>query len=826
MTGISSFQPAQSYPTVNASPARTADELRAERETISQPSNVPDAPPLETHRSSQAVKKQADPTSARLQAPLSPSANAAAQALAKPAPNLFERFAQAVSTAYHENRANSAAGDLAKHIKTGRFDASSVDLMANLTRHAAHLDPAGARQARSHPAIAILQGKLAGADGDTLVKVRNSPVFGELKAASTRTHAANEATLKRQKGLGLADSVELAGAAASQRAGAALKSNRHLDKMSAILGAACSGAHEGGAAGMRDRIDQQSTDKRLGQLKTESTLATEYPATLAPASSPLAHLGQAELSELSTFIKARFPAVPAPSQDNPVAIDARRELVQRQALKCEQQASQMLGKRLKGLSESARQQALRSIISADPKTLQRDLQPPQGNALRQAFNRVVGGNPAVAPELANYLQRGALRMLGGDNRVEAFRPDGMPSEVTFGGQRYQFDKRLGNGANGIAVRYSPVGHAGSGIVLKATLNQSERGQLGPGVADGEVVAKVGKEFANHQHAMGDDMQGHPNLLKVKGIIVAHPPDDLVRGPFDEYNNNENNADFYANKPFAPDHLADSVSLFTVMEEAGPGPEGLVKNINQQRETGAISEATHSLLMRNLFAQMVEGAAHLEDRGIAHRDLKMENMLVSQDGRVLIMDLGEGDVGQLTQPAPQTGTYITQSPELLNGSPGARKVDTWALGAIWRQMSNSVGLADPRLATVLDREDRAPAQWSLDNSGPIHSPKEITRSYQGQYSEITRSYKNQYSEKSQGNLDGVEQLTTAMLHPDQAQRPTLAALRNHHAIADPALQDPRLLELTQAIQRGNGAEIDRLNKSITASAGRAGPGAQG
>jgi serine/threonine protein kinase len=402
--------------------------------------------------------------------------------------------------------------------------------------------------------------------------------------------------------------------------------------------------------------------------------------------------------------------------------------------------------------------------------------------------------------------------------VQTFREDGLPDQITFEGQSYQFDQQLGNGANGVAVRYLPMTGGGPGIVLKATRNPDEN-ELAAGVADRAMVAKVGKEFANHLHAMGDVMQGHPHLLAARGIILSQSPSETVQASVATYARRRG-------EDFSPTHLANSVSLFTVMEEAGPGPLELVKDINLLRLTGTISEATHGLLMRSLFAQMVEGCAHLEDRQIAHRDIKLENMLLSNDGRVLIMDLGEGDVGRLTQPAPiNVGSEMTQSPELHHHSSGARKVDTWALGVVWRQMSNSLNEADPREATILSRRDgdmtgrfdlsNDRREWAANSSNAVHRPEELSRTPTGASERLTP-----------GNLDGVEQLTNAMLHPDQAQRPTLAALRNHHAIADPVLQDPRLLELTRAIQTADGIKIAHLNQSLTASAGRAGPGASG
>jgi serine/threonine protein kinase len=810
MTGISNSPPARSGPTVDTSRAqpRTDNELRAERETISQPRNVLVSGGgqalvnrqalLGTHRSFQAVMKQVDPTTARLQAPSSPMARAAAQALARPAPNLFERFAQAVSTAWHGYRADSAASSLAGQIKSGRFDAGSVDLLASLTRHAAQLDPAGATKASKHPAIALLQGKLAGAGPDALERVHNSPVFGALKAANAQKRVTSETMLNRLEALGFKDSAKPAAPATTTPASVAHAANRHLDGLQLILGHVLDPdtaparatktltVDPDARATAAARIDGEVQAQWLATVKSEHALPTAYAAATAL---PASRLDNAKLAALEE--QAKNQATEGSALDR-LAAQARVKLHQAPS----EPSADTVRQRTLGAEHIARD-GLSSLLRGM-----------DGPTRRQELLQLAQGE--------GWLARGALHLLGEGNRVQAWDVAGRPEAVIFNGQSYEFDKQLGNGAHGVALRYLPTG-GGPGIVLKATTHDPKESELGLGVADRRLVGKVGKEFANHMHAMGDNMQGHPNLLAAKGIIVAQTPYETVRTSVDAFGT-------HVDEWFPPTHLADSVSLFTVMEEAGPGPEGLVKDINLLRLTGTISEATHGLMMRSLFAQMVEGCAHLEDRQIAHRDIKLENMLLSNDGRVLIMDLGEGDTGALLDPAPFAGSPLSMSPELLGRSRQAGKVDTWALGVVWRQMSNSRGEADPRDAAILNQRTNdgrilrdgdmlgqfdlpdTRTAWTQDRGNAVHRPAALNEAL--------------VSGRTLGNLDGVEQLTNAMLHPDQAQRPTLAALRNHHAIADPALQDPRLRELIEAIQFKGTAEIARLDQTLTALAGAA------
>ncbi|KAJ2717126.1 hypothetical protein H4R19_000211 [Coemansia spiralis] len=124
-----------------------------------------------------------------------------------------------------------------------------------------------------------------------------------------------------------------------------------------------------------------------------------------------------------------------------------------------------------------------------------------------------------------------------------------------------------------------------------------------------------------------------------------------------------------------------------------------------------------------FAQLVHGVHHLHTIGIAHRDLKLDNVCITADGIVKIIDFGCATLFRRRapshlslpprlqqhrrasgsraapytvprQPQPPAGQYVEtlstgvcgsdpyMSPELFAGEPySAAKVDVWALGII-------------------------------------------------------------------------------------------------------------------------------------------------
>ncbi|MET8003216.1 serine/threonine-protein kinase [Nonomuraea glycinis] len=75
------------------------------------------------------------------------------------------------------------------------------------------------------------------------------------------------------------------------------------------------------------------------------------------------------------------------------------------------------------------------------------------------------------------------------------------------------------------------------------------------------------------------------------------------------------------------------------------------------------------------------AAHAT--GVLHRDVKPENVLLAEDGRVVLTDFGiaslEAEAG-LTATGGLVGTPAYMPPERLNGEPARPEADLWSLGA--------------------------------------------------------------------------------------------------------------------------------------------------
>jgi serine/threonine protein kinase len=96
---------------------------------------------------------------------------------------------------------------------------------------------------------------------------------------------------------------------------------------------------------------------------------------------------------------------------------------------------------------------------------------------------------------------------------------------------------------------------------------------------------------------------------------------------------------------------------------------------------------HDDLYKRIFVQVLLAVQYLHGLGLAHNDIKAENVVLDADGNAKLIDFGFAKVGQVTGDSDKSGTLIYAAPEiLLSGPYHPQQVDVWSLGILLYAMA--------------------------------------------------------------------------------------------------------------------------------------------
>ncbi|NRQ36538.1 serine/threonine protein kinase [Nonomuraea sp. NN258] len=232
----------------------------------------------------------------------------------------------------------------------------------------------------------------------------------------------------------------------------------------------------------------------------------------------------------------------------------------------------------------------------------------------------------------------------------------------------------------IAGRYQlqePIGKGGMGIVWRAHDELLDRTVA---VKEVRYAAALGDEVQllnrrTMREARAAARFEHPNVIVVHDVIEED------------------------GRPWIVMQLVQSRSLGAVIKQDGPLKPKRVAEIGL-----AVLDALHR--------------AH--ESGVLHRDVKPENVLLADDGRVVLTDFGIATLETETQLTVTglAGTPAFIAPERLKGLPARRESDLWSLGAtlytaVEGRSPHERGNALATMHAVLtDEPDRAP------HAGPL------------------------------------------------------------------------------------------------------------
>lgn len=95
-------------------------------------------------------------------------------------------------------------------------------------------------------------------------------------------------------------------------------------------------------------------------------------------------------------------------------------------------------------------------------------------------------------------------------------------------------------------------------------------------------------------------------------------------------------------------------------------------------------------IKGIFASLLQAVAYCHSKGVSHRDIKLDNVLINPEGVVKLIDFGFANKRSLSTDkiSDFCGTPSYMSPEIVQRQPyDGHKADIWALGVMLYRLLN-------------------------------------------------------------------------------------------------------------------------------------------
>lgn len=173
--------------------------------------------------------------------------------------------------------------------------------------------------------------------------------------------------------------------------------------------------------------------------------------------------------------------------------------------------------------------------------------------------------------------------------------------------------------------------------------------------------------------------------------------------------------------------------------------------------------------------MLQGLMDLHSMGIIHRDIKLENLLVTTGGTVKLTDFGWAASAH-TKPTDLAGTFHIMAPEILLGEPQSTAADLWSAGAVIFHMVTGRQLIQANIGV---------GATELTNCDP-HGATRLRQQYL--LDDINRTCPLSDSARPVHVSVACWDLLRQLLMPNAEQRLSASAALQHEWVREPVLQD--------------------------------------
>lgn len=136
-------------------------------------------------------------------------------------------------------------------------------------------------------------------------------------------------------------------------------------------------------------------------------------------------------------------------------------------------------------------------------------------------------------------------------------------------------------------------------------------------------------------------------------------------------------------------------FYTMPYVQGETLKEIIKTAYEEEKEGEVRHPIGSAIpsLASIFLKVCQAIAYAHSKGVLHRDLKPDNIIVGMYGEVLVFDWGLAEMNEpLSEELKENGangkvpgTLLYLAPERIRGDPSTAQTDVYALGVILYQM---------------------------------------------------------------------------------------------------------------------------------------------